>query len=229
MFNIKRPLFYAILLHIIMLVLLTFNRPQPIIRPQDIDHAFMINQFLLPQPSTHLTSTHPLKSKNKKTHDPITQKNHPKHHQQPSSQRHKTQPSTHHKHLVHHHHEATKHQLSTTHQSSSQQKTQKHWQNVKTDQKIINHYIPLIINAISQHWVVPFGIHQNISCQLLIHLSPSGHVLDVKVTKSSGNTILDRSAVNAVIQASPLPIPSGNAFHNFQTLALTVTPTSNNQ
>lgn len=91
----------------------------------------------------------------------------------------------------------------------------------------IEKYKALIIQAISQEWVVPPDIDKDATCILLIKLAPGGDVLNIQVLKSSGNDTLDRSAKVAVMQASPLPVPKDLAiFDSFRTLKLTVHPTN---
>jgi len=59
----------------------------------------------------------------------------------------------------------------------------------------------------------------------LIRVAEGGKVLNVQVLKSSGYNILDRSARTAVLEASPLPVPSKKTlFNQFRELRLTVRP-----
>lgn len=89
----------------------------------------------------------------------------------------------------------------------------------------IDKYKGLILQAISQNWLVPSDVNRNLSCQLLISLGPGGTVLNVQVARSSGNTALDNSAKTAVYKSSPLPVPSDPAlFNQFRQLKLTVRP-----
>jgi colicin import membrane protein len=95
----------------------------------------------------------------------------------------------------------------------------------KQTQGEIDKYKALIIAAISQHWIVPQDVANNISCQLLVHVAPGGDVLNIDLVKSSGNDVLDRSARTAVLKASPLPVPKDpTLFNNFRLLKLTVRP-----
>ena len=90
---------------------------------------------------------------------------------------------------------------------------------------IVNKYKGLILEAISQNWLVPPGTSPTISCQLYIELGNAGKVVNVRVMKSSGNNLLDRSAVAAVYKASPLPAPSDSAaYQAFKKFSLTVKP-----
>lgn len=90
---------------------------------------------------------------------------------------------------------------------------------------IVNKYKGLILEAISQNWLVPPGTDPKLSCQLFIELGNKGKVTNVRVMKSSGNSLLDRSAVAAVYKASPLPSPSDQeAYKAFKSFSLTVKP-----
>lgn len=101
--------------------------------------------------------------------------------------------------------------------------------NAKGDAKNLSEiekYKALIIQAISQQWIIPQGVDKNATCILLIKLAPGGDVLNIQVVQSSGNDILDRSAKTAVMQAAPLPVPKElTIFDSFRTLKLTVHPT----
>jgi colicin import membrane protein len=90
---------------------------------------------------------------------------------------------------------------------------------------IVNKYNALITQAISQQWLVPAGVDKSLSSKLLIRLAPGGTVIDVQVTKSSGDLALDRSARDAVFKASPLPVPDDEqGFEQFRLFELKVKP-----
>ncbi|OGT06944.1 MAG: protein TolA [Gammaproteobacteria bacterium GWF2_41_13] len=92
-------------------------------------------------------------------------------------------------------------------------------------QSEIDKYKTLVLNAIGQQWIMPSNTNKNLSLQLLIHVAPGGTVLDVQVTQSSGDAVLDRSVLTALSKASPLPVPSDPAlFDQFRELHLTVRP-----
>lgn len=89
----------------------------------------------------------------------------------------------------------------------------------------INKYKALILQAISTQWLVPTHADKKLVCELFIRLAPGGTVLDVTVTKSSGDPTLDNSARSAVLKASPLPVPhDSDAFEAFRQFALKVKP-----
>ncbi|MCK4869788.1 MAG: cell envelope integrity protein TolA [Gammaproteobacteria bacterium] len=92
-------------------------------------------------------------------------------------------------------------------------------------QSVVDQYKALIVQAISERWIVPSNLAQGISCQLLLNLAPGGAVLNVSVVTSSGNPVLDRSAQTAVWKASPLPVPKDSSmFDRFRSIRLTVRP-----
>ncbi len=92
-------------------------------------------------------------------------------------------------------------------------------------QGTIDRYQALILQAISQNWMIPPGVDKQLSCKLNIQLGPDGSVLNVILSQSSGNVLLDRSAVAAVYKSSPLPVPKdADAFETFRNFDLIVKP-----
>lgn len=89
----------------------------------------------------------------------------------------------------------------------------------------VDKYKALIINAISQRWILPDNADSTLSSQFRIRLAPNGSVLEVNLTRSSGDPILDRSAQSAIYKASPLPVPQDPTMFNlFRDISLTVRP-----
>lgn len=89
----------------------------------------------------------------------------------------------------------------------------------------VNKYKALIVQAISENWLVPPGVNQKLACELMIRVAKGGRVVDVAVLKSSGDQALDRSARAAVLKSSPLPVPTDEAeFKAFRQFALKVRP-----
>ncbi|NBX85095.1 MAG: cell envelope integrity protein TolA [Gammaproteobacteria bacterium] len=89
----------------------------------------------------------------------------------------------------------------------------------------VDRYKALIINAIRDQWILPENVNPDLSSQFVIRLAPTGAVLDVRLTRSSGDELLDRSAQAAIYKASPLPVPTdANAFNMFREISLTVRP-----
>ena len=75
-------------------------------------------------------------------------------------------------------------------------------------QSEIDKYRILIEAKVRQNWNVPPSAKEGMSCELLVRLIPSGDVISVQLTKSSGDSVFDRSVENAIHKASPLPVPA---------------------
>jgi len=89
----------------------------------------------------------------------------------------------------------------------------------------VNKYKALILQVISQNWIIPGSVDKNRYAQLLIRVAPGGVVLDVQVVKSSGDESLDRSVTAAIFKSSPLPVPhDSDAFDQFRQFVLKVKP-----
>jgi colicin import membrane protein len=92
-------------------------------------------------------------------------------------------------------------------------------------QGVVDKYKALILQSISEHWLVPPGANKKLYCELMIRVAPGGMVLDVQVSKSSGDPALDSSARAAVLKSSPLPVPKdAKAFEPFRRFVLRVKP-----
>jgi colicin import membrane protein len=95
----------------------------------------------------------------------------------------------------------------------------------RQSQGVVNKYKALILQAISEHWIVPTQANKKLYSELMVRLAPGGMVLDVQVTKTSGDPSLDSSARAAVLKASPLPVPAGATdFEPFRQFVLKVKP-----
>ena len=91
----------------------------------------------------------------------------------------------------------------------------------------VNKYKALIIQAISQHWILPEHVDRQLFSQFRIQLAPDGTVKSVSLIRSSGDSVLDRSAQAAIYKASPLPVPTdAEMFNLFRDISLTVRPES---
>ena len=89
----------------------------------------------------------------------------------------------------------------------------------------VDRYKALIISAISRQWILPDNTQNNLSSQFRIRLAPDGSVLEVSLTRGSGDSVLDHSAQSAIYKASPLPVPAEpEAFNTFRDISLTVRP-----
>lgn len=63
-------------------------------------------------------------------------------------------------------------------------------------------------------------------CKILVRLIPSGDVVSVRITQSSGNIAFDRSVEMAVNKASPLPVPKSDTglFDHFREVEFVFDP-----
>lgn len=101
-------------------------------------------------------------------------------------------------------------------------------QNAQREARIageVDKYKALIVNAIGRNWILPENVDSSMSSQFRIRLAPDGAVLEVSLTRSSGDPLLDRSAQTAIYKASPLPVPADSeTFNLFRDISLTVRP-----
>ena len=84
--------------------------------------------------------------------------------------------------------------------------------------------VAAIKNALSARWQRPPSARNGMEVLLQIQLLPGGEVRSVTILKSSGDKALDDSAVRAVENASPLPVPSGELFDKFRKFSLRFRP-----
>ncbi len=77
---------------------------------------------------------------------------------------------------------------------------------IKTKQDI-SQFTAALRRRVKARWNRPISMSQGLSCVIRVNLMPSGKVIAVNKVKSSGDELFDRSALNAVRNASPLPIP----------------------
>ncbi len=68
-------------------------------------------------------------------------------------------------------------------------------------------YYQQIVGRIQQHWRRNIGLVEGLSCVVRVRLWPTGDIAEVSITRSSGNSAFDASAVLAVKRAAPLPLP----------------------
>lgn len=79
----------------------------------------------------------------------------------------------------------------------------------------INKHITVIKQKVTRNWIQPAKAKKGLSCEILVRLvPPGGSVIDAQIVKSSGDAIFDRSVLNAVFKASPLPLPRDTALHS---------------
>lgn len=89
----------------------------------------------------------------------------------------------------------------------------------------IQKYTALMLQAMQQNWTYPANVNGALYCILEIKLAPGGKVTNVRLVKSSGNQLLDQSAITAVYKSSPLPVPSDpDVFKKMSDINLKASP-----
>jgi colicin import membrane protein len=78
--------------------------------------------------------------------------------------------------------------------------------------KAVAEYTALIRQKVSRSWLKPAGNIKGLKCVVRVRVIPGGDVVSAEVTRSSGNSIFDRSVETAVFKASPLPMPKDPAI-----------------
>ncbi len=71
----------------------------------------------------------------------------------------------------------------------------------------VNPYLSLVVQKITEEWIHPDFGRENLEVIVSFHINSTGNILGPKIVRSSGNDLFDRSALKAVIKASPLPPP----------------------
>jgi colicin import membrane protein len=92
----------------------------------------------------------------------------------------------------------------------------------KARQAEINGYINKIQAKIRSRANIPDSVTGNPTPTFLIRVLPGGEVLDITLTKPSGNRAYDAAIERAIRSASPLPVPPANSelFPTFRELNL---------
>ena len=90
----------------------------------------------------------------------------------------------------------------------------------------VDKYRSLIRGKITNKWIIPASYETGMKCEVLVRLIPSGDVVSVYISKSSGNSSFDRSVEQAVKKSSPLPLPASNKnlFNEFREVRLVFSP-----
>ena len=95
---------------------------------------------------------------------------------------------------------------------------------VSARQKLIDGFVDKIKARIRGRANVPDTVSGKPSVQVRIRILPGGEVLDIAVTRSSGNRVYDSAIERAIRSASPLPVPEANSelFPQFRDLILNI-------
>ena len=73
-------------------------------------------------------------------------------------------------------------------------------------------YIAELRDKIDRNWVRPPGVSPGLRCVVRVSQRPGGHVVEAEIQTSSGDVALDRSVQEAILRASPLPVPRESLF-----------------
>jgi len=113
-------------------------------------------------------------------------------------------------------------------QDAERRRQQEAAEAARTELELVQSATALIQMAVQQVWNRPPSARNGMRAILQIRMLPTGELLDVRITESSGDPAFDRSAENAAYSAAPftelqsLPINVFNA--NFRTLSLIFQP-----
>lgn len=80
-----------------------------------------------------------------------------------------------------------------------------------------------LVGYIAQRWIRPPGLPDDIYCVVDLELLPTGQIIQVNITRSSGVSAFDDSVLRAVNKSDPLPLPEDPAAFVRQ-LRITFTP-----
>ena len=98
----------------------------------------------------------------------------------------------------------------------------------RTEFELVQSATAIIQQAVQQVWNRPPSARNGMRAILQIQMLPTGELLDVRITQTSGDPAFDRASENAVYSAAPftelrdLPINLFNA--NFRSLSLIFQP-----
>ena len=79
------------------------------------------------------------------------------------------------------------------------------YMDAQADEEAAMSYMDVVRQAVERSWSRPPSARNDMQVELVIQLVPNGQVIDVKVSRSSGNDAFDRSAVAAVWKAERFP------------------------
>lgn len=75
------------------------------------------------------------------------------------------------------------------------------------DMSRVEKIVAMIRQRVEKNWRRSTSLKQKLRCVVYVKLMPTGDVLHVEITKSSGDDVFDKSVENAVRKAAPFPFP----------------------
>jgi len=92
-------------------------------------------------------------------------------------------------------------------------------------QREIDKYMDGIRTKVRRFVIVPPSLQGNPEAEVIVTLLPGGEVLDVRISKSSGNTAYDAAVERAIRRAQPFTVPAGEQFQrNFRRFTMAFRP-----
>ena len=91
-------------------------------------------------------------------------------------------------------------------QQLAEEQRQREAEQARQDQEMLQSITADIYRRVVNNFNIS-GLPPGLECELTVRTVPGGDVVNVTVSKSSGNEIFDRRAIAAVERASPLPLP----------------------
>lgn len=82
-------------------------------------------------------------------------------------------------------------------------------------QREIDKYMDGIRSQVRQKVLLPPSLKGNPEAEVEVTLLPGGEVLNVRISKSSGNAAYDAAVESAIRKAQPLVVPSGEQFQRY--------------
>lgn len=92
----------------------------------------------------------------------------------------------------------------------AEEQRQREMQQAAQDQQMLQNIAANIYRRVVSNFNKS-GLPAGLECELTVRTIPGGEVINVSISRSSGNDIFDRRAVAAVEKASPLPMPEDTA------------------
>ncbi|SFH73382.1 cell envelope integrity protein TolA, partial [Modicisalibacter xianhensis] len=93
--------------------------------------------------------------------------------------------------------------------------------NAKQAAQASNGFINLVRHAIEQAWILPASATNQLRAVVRIQLLPTGELVSARIIESSGDSVFDRSVLQAVERAAPfreireLPLAAQSQFREF--------------
>lgn len=88
-------------------------------------------------------------------------------------------------------------------------------QRAAASRREIDKYMDGIRTKVRRYVLVPPSLQGNPEAEALVTLLPGGEVLDVRISKSSGNAAYDAAVESAIRKGQPYVVPSGDQFQQY--------------